>query len=67
MVVLTKKGRKFLRTEACDTSFEAVKQALDSFDVMGYPLDDRVVFVLDVVGIGRKLQKVQDGHIRVIA
>ena len=71
MVDLTKKGRKFLWTDACDTSFEAVKQALVSFDVMGYPLNDWGEFILDVdasdIGIGGILQQVQDGRIQMIA
>ena len=71
MVNLTKKGRKFLWTDACDASFEAIKQALVSSDVMGYPLNDGGEFILDVdasdFGIGGILQQVQDGRIRVIA
>ena len=71
MVDLTKKGRKVLWTDACDASLEAVKQALVSSDVMGYPLNDGGGFILDVdasdIGIGGLLQQVQDGGIRVIA
>ena len=51
MVDLMKKRRKFLWTEICDTSFEAVKQVLDSFDFMGYPFNDRGEFILDVGAI----------------
>ena len=58
-------------TDACDAFFEAVKQALVSSDVMCYPLNDGDEFILDVdssdIGIGRILQQVQDGCIRVIA
>ena len=58
-------------TDACDASFEAIKQALVSSDVMGYPLNDGGEFILDVdasdIGIGGILQQVQDGRIRVIA
>ena len=54
MVELTKKGKKFLWT--CDRSFEQMKKALLSADVMGYPLNEAGDFILDVnasdIGIG---------------
>ena len=38
MVDLTKKGKKFLWSEACEAAFNSLKRALISADVMGYPL-----------------------------
>lgn len=71
MVELTKKGRKFLWTEACDRAFEQMKKALVSADVMGYPLNDGGEFILDVdasdVGIGGILHQFQGDRERVIA
>ena len=71
MVDLTKKGKKFIWNEACDQSFENLKKALISSDVMGYPMDNAGQFVLDVdasdVGIGGILHQIQDGRERVIA
>ena len=71
MVDLTKKGKKFLWSQACDEAFEKLKKALISTDVMGYPLNDGGMFVLDVdasdVGIGGVLHQVQEGRERVIA
>ena len=56
MVKLTKKGKKFLWTEICDRSFEQMKKALLSADVMGYPLNEAGDFILDMdssdIGIG---------------
>ena len=71
MVELTKKGKKFIWSEACEKSFEGLKKALVSRDVMGYPLNDAGQFILDVdasdVGIGGILHQVQNGRERVIA
>ncbi|MCW4336191.1 MAG: RNase H-like domain-containing protein [Candidatus Thiodiazotropha endolucinida] len=71
MVDLTKKGKKFIWNEACEKSFQGLKKALVSTDVMGYPLNDAGSFILDVdasdVGIGGILHQVQDDRERVIA
>lgn len=71
MVELTKKGKKFIWDAACDRSFELVKKALISSDVMGYPLNEAGEFILDVdasdVGIGGILHQVQGERERVIA
>ncbi|MCG7869970.1 MAG: reverse transcriptase, partial [Candidatus Thiodiazotropha taylori] len=71
MVELTKKGKKFIWDAACDRSFEMVKKALISSEVMGYPLNDAGEFVLDVdasdIGIGGILHQVQGGKEKVIA
>ena len=40
MIDLTKKGKKFIWTEACDRSFDSMKKALVSTDVIGYPMND---------------------------
>ena len=71
MVELTKKGKKFIWDAACDRSFETVKKALISSEVMGYPLNDAGEFVLDVdasdIGIGGILHQVKGERERVIA
>ena len=71
MVELTKKGKKFIWSEACEKAFEQLKERLVSSDVMGYPLNDAGQFILDVdasdVGIGGILHQIQDGRERVIA
>lgn len=71
MVELTKKGKRFIWTEACENSFESLKRSLVSIDVMGYPLDNAGSFILDVdssdVGIGGILYQIQDERERVIA
>ena len=71
MIELTKKGKKFLWTEACDLSFDQMRRALLSTDVMGYPLDKAGEFILDVdasdIGIGGILHQVQGDRERVIA
>ena len=71
MVEFTKKGKKFIWSEACEKSFEGLKKALVSTDVMSYLLNDAGQFILDVdasdVGIGGILHQVQNGHERVIA
>lgn len=60
MVELTKMGRKFTWSEACETAFTTLKKALISADVMGYPLNEGGDFILDVdasdAGIGNVLQ-----------
>ena len=40
MVELTKKGKRIIWSEACQHSFESIKKALVSADVMGYPLNE---------------------------
>ena len=71
MIDLTKKGKKFLWTEACDRSFDSMKKALVSTDMMGYPMNVGGDFILDVVasdiGIGGILHQIQEGRERVIA
>ena len=71
MVELTRKGKKFLWTEACDLSFDQMRRALLSADVMQYPLDKAGEFILDVdasdIGIGGILHQVQGDRERVIA
>ena len=71
MVEITKKGKQFIWTDACEKSFQLLKEALISSDVMGYPLSDAGEFILDVdasdVGIGGILHQVQDGKEKVIA
>ena len=70
MVELTKKGKKFLWTEACQRAIERMKKALVSTDIMGYPLNDGGEFILDVdasdLGIGGILHQVQGDRERVI-
>ena len=71
MVELTKKGKRFVLSEACQHSFESIKKALVSADVIGYPLNEAGEFMLDVhaidIGIGGILHQVQDGRESVIA
>ena len=71
MVELTRKGQKFLWTEACDLSFDQMRRALLRADVMRYPLDKAGEFILDVdasdIGIGGILHQVQGDRERVIA
>ena len=70
MVELTRKGREFVWTGACQNSFDCLKKLLDGADVMGYPLEGGGSFILDVdasdCGIGGVLQQIQDGRERVI-
>ena len=49
MVDLTKMGKKFLWSEACEHAFNPLKRALISADVMGYPLNEAGEFILDVL------------------
>ena len=71
MVDLTKKGKKFLWSEACEAAFNSLKRALISADVMGYPLNEAGEFILDVdasdQGIGAVLHQVQGGKETVLA
>jgi transposase InsO family protein/DNA-binding MarR family transcriptional regulator len=71
MVDLTKKGKDFIWDASCENSFEALKKALVSPDVMGYPLNESGQFILDVdasgIGIGGVLQQIQGERERVIA
>ena len=71
MVKLTKKGKKLIWDAACDRSFETIKKALISSEVMGYPLNHAGEFVLDVdasdIGISGILRQVQGDRERVIA
>ena len=71
MVELTKKGKKFVWTPDCDKSFDKLKQALISSDIMGYPLNEAGSFILDVdasdIGIGGVLHQEQNGKEKVIA
>ena len=71
MVDLTKKGKKFLWSEACEAAFNILKRALISADVMGYPLNEAGEFILDVdasdQGIGAVLHQVQGGKETVLA
>ena len=71
MVDLTKKGKKFLWSEACENAFNSLKRALISADVMGYPLNEAGEFILDVdasdLGIGAVLHQVQGGKETVLA
>ena len=64
MVELTKKGKRYVWSIECETSFAELKNVLISTDVMGYPLNDAGIFILDVdasdVSIGRVLHKVQN-------
>ena len=71
MVDLTKKGKRFAWTAECDKSFDRVKQALVSSDIMGYPLNEAGCFILDVdasdIGIGGVIHQEQNGQEKVIA
>ena len=64
MTELTKKGKHFLWTVTCQKSFEQLKKALVSSDVIGCPLNDAEEFILDVdtsdIGIGVILNQVQE-------
>ena len=57
--------------EKCDAAFNALKRALVSSDIMGYPLNKGDDFILDVdasgCGIGAVLSQKQDGKEKVIA
>ena len=71
LIDLTKKGKKFIWSEACEKSFEEIKAALVGSEVMGYPQNEGGEFILDVdgcdTGIGAVLIQIQEGRERVIA
>ena len=71
MMDLTKKGKKYLWSEACEAAFNSLKRALISAGVMGYPLNEAGEFILDVdasdQGIGAVLYQVQGGKETVLA
>jgi hypothetical protein len=52
---------------SCENSFEALKKALVSPDVMRYPLNESGQFIMDVdasgIGIGGVLQQMQGDRI----
>ena len=68
MVDLTKKGKQFIWTQSRQDSFDSLKTALISPEVMGYPLNDGGKFILDTdssdFAIGSVLLQVQDGRER---
>lgn len=70
MTDLTKKGKKFVWTDQCETAFHRIKQELTGANIMGHP-NKSDEFILDVdasgTGIGAVLQQVQEGRERVIA
>ncbi|CAG2243204.1 Retrovirus-related Pol polyprotein from transposon 17.6,Retrovirus-related Pol polyprotein from transposon 412,Retrovirus-related Pol polyprotein from transposon 297 [Mytilus edulis] len=70
MTDLTKKGKKFVWTDQCETAFHRIKQELTGANIMGHP-NNADEFILDVdasgTGIGAVLQQVQEGRERYIA
>lgn len=71
LINLTKKGKDFIWSMECEQAFCALKKALISPDVMGYPLNKGGLFILDTdacgVGIGSVLAQEQQGRERVIS
>jgi hypothetical protein len=67
---ITEKNQKFTRTEDCQKSFDALKQALISAPILAYPTRENF-FILDTdasnVGMGSVLSQVQDGQEKVIS
>ena len=67
---LTKLDKEFIWDSECDMSFEKIKQALISPEVMGYP-NNHGSFYLDVdasgYGLGGVLAQMQEGREKVIA
>ncbi|CAG2211272.1 unnamed protein product [Mytilus edulis] len=65
MTDLTKKGKKFVWTDQCETAFHRIKQELTGANIMGHP-NNADEFILDVdasgTGIGAVLQQVQEGE-----
>lgn len=70
IIDLTKKGKKFVWTEQCQSAFEKLKEALVSPEIMAYPLDVGEYF-LDCDSsdhaIGGVLSQIQGGEERVIS
>ena len=70
MVELTKKGKKFIWSTACEELFEKLKKELISSHIMGYPMNDAGEFILDVdasdLGIRGILHQVHGERERVI-
>ena len=68
---LTTKDAVFKWSSDCEDAFETIKKELTSPNVMGYPLNDGGVFLLDVdasgTGIGAVLSQIQQERERVIA
>ena len=71
LVELTRKDTHFVWTETRERTFQALKDALVSPEIMGYPLNEGGMFYLDVdafgLGIGAVLAQQQDNRERVIA
>ena len=71
LIELTKIGKEFLWSTACQDAFSTLKEKLTSPPVMGYPRNDAGDFLLDVdasgVGIGGVLAQIQDEQERVIS
>ena len=70
LIELTKKGKTFLWTEACEEAFEDLKRALTGPEIMAFPTEDGEL-ILDTdasdIGIGGVLSKVQEGEERVLS
>ena len=67
---ITEKNHKFTWTENCQESFDALKQALISVPIPGYPTrEDFFILETDTsnVGMGSVLAQVQDGQENVIS
>ena len=70
MTQLTEKGRPFLWTDECETSFQNLKKSLTSPPIMSFPKDGGS-FILDTdacdISIGAVLSQVQNGATHVIS
>ena len=70
LTLLTHKNKPFIWTEACQISFETLKQKLTSSEIMAYP-KDQGLYILDTdasdTQISGVLSQVQDGKERVIS
>ena len=70
LIELTKKGKTFVWTEACEEAFEDLKRALTGPEVMAFPTEDGEL-ILDTdasdIGIGGVLSQVQEGEERVLS
>jgi len=68
---LTKKDKKWLRSDECDKAFLELKERLTTSPILAYPQIDGGEFILDTdasaFAIGAVLSQVQDGKERVIA